>query len=139
MIFSLTSMLTLTARADTTVVDERLMDKNGTPFGLSNLKRLMTSFEDSNPGMKIADDNYGVNDALFARQFINMKIGFIMGEEEYEKNGEIKTAVKAMYPCGYDKAFETKVPKKKEVAKPVAPAEDVFVQVDLNDESLPFN
>lgn len=124
----------------TTIVDDRLLDKNGNPYGLSNLKRLMTSFEDSNPGFKVTDDNYGVNDDLFCIQFINKKIGFIMGEEEYVSNrdGSIRTSVKAKYPCGYDKALEQKAPAKKTIDRP-ATNEFVPVVDGLNDEALPFN
>lgn len=118
------------------VVDDRVLDRNGNPYGLTNLKRLMTSFEDSNEGFKIVDDNYGVNDPIFCQQFIGKKIGFIMGEEEYEKDGSIKTMCRAKYPCGYDGAFERKAPAKKCIERS---AENVFIDVSLDDSSLPFN
>lgn len=120
------------------IVDERLLDRSGNPYGLTNLKRLMTSFEDSNAGFHVADDNYGVNDALFCMQFINKNIGFVMGEEEYisQRDGAIHTAIKAKYPCGYDKAFDQKVPNKKTVERP---AENIFIDASLDDAQLPFN
>lgn len=123
------------------IVDERLLDKNGRAYGISNLKQLVTTVEDSNEGLTISDQHYDVNNAWFCQQFVDKKIGIVFREEDYADpvTGEARMAIKPAYLCNYSKAPEQDIPKRKDSSKPKV-NENGFMQVreDLADEGLPF-
>ena len=145
------------------IVDERVEDKDGKLYGLSNLKRLNTAVADSNINFEVNDKFYVAaadaenktsdplvmtNQRRFCEQFKDKKIGVVFREEEYADpvTAELRVSVKPFYICAYDKAEEQKVPDRKCITPTYAPAagangQEGFLQIPdgLDDAGLPFN
>lgn len=134
------------------IVDDRLRDRNGTAYGVANLKQVITSIEDSNPGFKVNWDNYGVNDVIWCQQFRGKLVGMVLYEEEWkDKYGNVRVSIKPKYCCDYAKALEQTAPKRKTIQPeptytqqtlaPGAAGQEGFYSMpdNLDDASLPFN
>lgn len=94
-------------------------------------KGLITSTEASNSGFKF--------DFAKEQELTNKKVGIVFREEEFEGfDGEIKTATKPFYAVSYDKAEESKIPNKKELAKKGEAFEDFINSVSNENDDMPF-
>lgn len=137
------------------IVDERVTNRDGQAYGISNLKQINTAVKDSNDGNEVNDKFYVIaadaegkmqdplvitNQRRFCEQFANKKIGVVFREEEYGDpvTGELRVSVKPVRLCNYEKAFEQKVPDRKR-QEPKATGNEQWMQVDLSDEGLPFH
>lgn len=72
-------------------------------------KRLITSIEHSNEGYKFDFDD---------KSLANMKdkkVGFVFREEEYEKEGKVKVAIKPWFARSWDGVLDEKVPERKKL------------------------
>jgi hypothetical protein len=104
----------------------QLTDGASLPF----FKGMVETFEKSNVGFKFNFDE---------RTLVNKKVGANIREEEYEKNGEVKTSLKIAFLLTIDevkKGVEV-LPKKTLAGKsitPIAPTE----QEKPKDDDLPF-
>ena len=121
-------------------------------YAENNINKFLSALDHSNPNFTLAPGA-----ELDPRQLMNLKVGVIFREEEYEPqtatmtdlmNGIYPKAVRPAFWCGYDTAFEEKVPKMKTLNKvqtaaapPTPGASYGFVNVPadaLEDEGLPF-
>lgn len=118
-------------------------------YAENNLNKFISAIDHSNENFRPAPGG-DVDPRIFA----NMKVGIIFREEEYNnQNGEVRTAVKGAFWCGYDKALEEKAPKRKDLPRSASDPTNFtpswlqsgsdygFVNVadGLQDEGLPFN
>lgn len=118
----------------------------------ANFNKFLSALDHSNANFKLAPGA-----ELDPRQLMNLKVGVIFREEEYEPqtatmtdlmNGVYPKTVRPAFWCGYDTAFDEKVPKPKTINKvetaaatPTPGASYGFVNVPadaLEDEGLPF-
>lgn len=78
-----------------------------------NLKRffkgVVTSIEKSNPGYKFEFDEKSL------KAMKDKKVGFVFGGEEYEKDGKVKTAIKARFVRSWDNVMDADVPEVKKL------------------------
>ena len=121
-------------------------------YAESNINKFLSALDHSNANFKLAPGA-----ELDPRQLMNLKVGVIFREEEYEPqtatmtdlmNGIYPKTVRPAFWCGYDTAFEEKVPKPKTINKvqtatatPTPGASYGFVNVPadaLEDDGLPF-
>ena len=70
-------------------------------------KSLITSIEKSNSGFKFDFDDKSV------AALKDKKVGFVFREEEYEKDGKVKVAVKPFFPRSWENVLEAEVPERK--------------------------
>lgn len=112
----------------------------GDEFGNKNIKALVTSVEESNPGAKVV---WGDG---FCNWLKNKKIGIVFRHEEYlGNNSEVKMSTKPMYVCSFDKASDQKVPATKLLASTpmtgrMSDQGTDWMKVDgASDEGLPWN
>ena len=102
----------------------------------SNLSKLVGAIEKSNPDVQIWN-----KDVLDLAKLKGLKIGIVFGIDEYIKEDHsLGASCKPRYFCGYDDAFEQKIPDRKK-AKPrtESPTDFGFVNVAEDDEAgLPF-
>ena len=102
----------------------------------SNLSKLAGAIEKSNPEVAIWN-----NGTLDLPKLKGLKLGVVFGQEEYTKDDHtLGVSTKPRYFCGYDEAYNQKVPERK-VQKPkaVTTPDYSFVNVPDDDlEGLPF-
>ena len=72
-------------------------------------KSLITSIEKSNPGFKFDFDDKSV------AALKDKKIGFVFGEEEYEKDGKVKVFIKPFFPRSWESVLDAEVPTRKKL------------------------
>lgn len=72
-------------------------------------KSVITSIEKSNPGWMFGWDDKSV------ASMKDKKIGFVFGEEEYLKDGQVKVAIKPFFPRSWDTVLDAEVPERKKV------------------------
>lgn len=105
---------------------------------LPMFKRMCSAVSKSNPGFIFDGGEQNADESTL----IGKMVGIILGEEEYEKNnGSVgtRTYVYAEVPVEIIKKGEFKIPDKKLLDKPAAPANNGFVNVpDGVVEELPF-
>lgn len=104
-------------------------DEN-TDYGTKNLKAFNTAVEDSNPGFQtVWGDGY-------CRALENKLVGIVFREEEYTKDdGSLGWSVKPMRYCNFEKAYEQKIPERKNIAQPAiqqAPPQGQWGNVPVN-------
>jgi len=122
-------------------------------YAETNLNKFLSALDHSNANFRLAPGG-----ELDPRQLMNLKVGVIFREEEYEPqtatmtdlmNGVYPKTVKAAFWCGYDTALEEKAPKPKTINKvqtstaTPAPSNAGFGFVNvpadaLEDAGLPF-
>ena len=102
----------------------------------SNLAKMTGAIEKSNPDVEIWKNN-----ELDLPKLKGLKLGVVFGQEEYTRDDhQVGVSTKPRYFCGYDEAYDQKIPERK-VQKPKAPAapDYSFVNVEADDlEGLPF-
>lgn len=102
----------------------------------SNLSKLAGAIERSNPEAAIWK-----NGALDLAALKGLKLGVVFGQEEYTKDDHtLGVSTKPRYFCGYDEAFNQKIPERKvQKSKEAAKPDYSFVNVAADDlEGLPF-
>lgn len=113
--------------------------ENSSSEGLKKLfKSLITSIEKSNAGWM-----FGWDDKSIA-SMKDKKIGFVFGEEEYLKDGQVKVAVKPFFPRTYDTVLDADTPERKKIAGGTTPTSVSGTQsawtpsAPVDDDDLPF-
>ncbi len=94
-------------------------------------KKFTKDLEKSNPGFIWTNNE---------QRIINLQIGIVFGEEEYENNmGEIKTSIKPqnVYSIQDIKDGKYTIPSIKRLTRK-APDQNELTQIDDDDDSLPF-
>ena len=72
-------------------------------------KGLITSVEESNENFKFDFDE---------QKLVNKKVGLVFREEEFiGTDGQVHIGIKPFYAVSYNKAEETKIPRKKEISE----------------------
>ena len=121
-------------------------------YAENNINKFLSALDHSNPNFTLAPGA-----ELDPRQLMNLKVGVIFREEEYEPqtatmtdlmNGIYPKTVRPAFWCGYDTAFDEKIPKPKTINKvetatatPTLGASYGFVNVPAGadeTEGLPF-
>jgi len=107
----------------------------------SNLSKLAGAIEKSNPDVAIWDKGGNLDLAKLK----GLKLGVVFGQEEYTKEDyTLGVSTKPRYFCGYDEAYEQKIPEKKvsnnrPAPPPNAKIDTGFMEVAQDDlEGLPF-
>lgn len=101
---------------------------NARPF----FKGFLTAVEASNPGYRFGNDE---------RTLARRLVGLVLGEEEYEYNGEVRTRLRVASVRSAEAIrrgeFEVPAPKKLARASAPAAANDDFIAMD-DDADIPF-